>query len=108
MPINDKFFYINIRDYLALGNDNEAGEPMLNRVLSGFSCPKNPDVERFLKKSAVELGIDGVEFHAVHEGYLLALDSQIKCKLRRARKSGSYFIRPAFIESTYIFMEITD
>lgn len=54
MPINDKFFYINIRDYLALGNDNEAGEPMLDRVLSGFSCPKNPDVERFLKKSAVE------------------------------------------------------
>lgn len=27
---------------------------MLNRVLSGFSCPKNPDVEQFLKKSAVE------------------------------------------------------
>ena len=27
---------------------------MLDRVLSGFSCPKNPDVERFLKKSAVE------------------------------------------------------
>ena len=26
---------------------------MLDRVLSGFSCPKNPDVERFLKKSAV-------------------------------------------------------
>ena len=54
MEISDKFFYINIRDYLALGNDNGAGEPMLNRVLSGFSCPKNPDVERFLKKSAVE------------------------------------------------------
>lgn len=54
MPINDKFFYINIRDYLALGNDNKAGEPMLDRVLSGFSCPNNPDVERFLKKSAVE------------------------------------------------------
>lgn len=54
MSIRDKFFYINIRDYLALGNDNEAGEPMLDRVLSGFSCPKNPDVERFLKKSAVE------------------------------------------------------
>ncbi len=29
MPINDKFFYINIRDYLALGNDDKAGEPML-------------------------------------------------------------------------------
>ena len=54
MLINDKFFYINIRDYLALGNDNKAGEPMLARVLSGFSCPKNPDVECFLKKSAVE------------------------------------------------------
>ncbi len=54
MSINDKFFYINIRDYLALGNDEKAGEPMLARVLSGFSCPKNPDVERFLKKSAVE------------------------------------------------------
>ncbi len=54
MPIKDKFFYINIRDYLALGSDNKAGEPMLARVLSGFSCPKNPDVERFLKKSAVE------------------------------------------------------
>ena len=52
--ISDKFFYINIRYYLALGNDNEAGEPMLDRVLSGFSCPKNPDVERFLKKSAIE------------------------------------------------------
>ena len=54
MSMNDKFFYINIRDYLALGNDNKAGEPMLARVLSGFSCPKNPDVEHFLKKSAVE------------------------------------------------------
>lgn len=54
MPINDKFFYINIRDYLALGSDDKAGEPMLARVLSGFSCPKNPDVECFLKKSAVE------------------------------------------------------
>ena len=50
MEISDKFFYVNIRDYLALGNDNKAGEPMLNRVLSGFSCPKNPDVEQFLKK----------------------------------------------------------
>ena len=26
MAINDKFFYINIRDYLALGNDDKAGE----------------------------------------------------------------------------------
>ncbi len=27
---------------------------MLVRVLSGFSCPKNPDVEHFLKNSAIE------------------------------------------------------
>ncbi|MCM1540955.1 MAG: GNAT family acetyltransferase [Blautia sp.] len=54
MLINDKFFYINIRDYLALGNDEKAGEPMLVRVLSGFSCPQNVDVEFFLKNSAIE------------------------------------------------------
>lgn len=28
MQINDKFFYINIRDYLALGNDDKAGDAM--------------------------------------------------------------------------------
>ena len=54
MPENDKFFSVNIREYLALGNDEEAGEPALHELLSGFSCPKNPDVERFLKKSAIE------------------------------------------------------
>lgn len=54
MPENNKFFSVNIREYLALGNDEEAGEPALIELLSGFSCPKNPDVERFLKKSAIE------------------------------------------------------
>ena len=54
MPENDRFLSVNIREYLALGNDVEAGEPALNELLSGFSCPKNPDVERFLKKSAIE------------------------------------------------------
>ena len=54
MPENDKFFSVNIREYLALGNDEEAGEPALVELLSGFSSPKNKDVERFLKKSAVE------------------------------------------------------
>ena len=54
MPGNDKFFSVNIREYLALGNDEEAGEPALVELLSGFSSPKNKDVERFLKKSAVE------------------------------------------------------
>ena len=54
MPENDKFFSVNIREYLALGSDEEAGEPALVELLSGFSCPKNLDVERFLKKSAIE------------------------------------------------------
>ena len=54
MPENDRFFSVNIREYLALGNDEEAGEPALMELLSGFSCPQNPDVERFLKKNAVE------------------------------------------------------
>ncbi len=54
MPRNYKFFSVNIREYLALGNDEEAGEPALVELLSGFSSPKNKDVERFLKKSAIE------------------------------------------------------
>ena len=54
MAGNDKSFSINIREYLALGNDEEAGEPALAELLSGFSCSKNPDLERFLKKSAIE------------------------------------------------------
>lgn len=54
MSIKDSFFYINIRDYLALGTDDEAGEPELVRTISEFSCPQNPDVERFLKNSAIE------------------------------------------------------
>ena len=54
MLISDKFYAVNIREYLALGDDPEAGEPALDRLLSGFSCPKNLDVERFLKKNAIE------------------------------------------------------
>ena len=54
MLISDKFYAVNIREYLVLGDDPEAGEPALVKLLSGFSCPKNPDVERFLKKSAIE------------------------------------------------------
>ena len=54
MPGNDKFFSVNIREYLALGNDEEAGEPALVELLSVFSSPKNKDVEHFLKKSAIE------------------------------------------------------
>ena len=48
-----KFSVINIRRYLNSDNP-KLGESRLLKVLSGFSCPKNPDVERFLKKSSIE------------------------------------------------------
>ena len=50
MSVRDNYTMINIREYLALGADEEVGEPALVRLLSDFSCPKNPDVEHFLKK----------------------------------------------------------
>ena len=49
----NKFSVINIRRYLNSDNP-KLGESRLLQVLSGFSCPKNPDVERFLKKSSIE------------------------------------------------------
>ena len=54
MSVRDNYTMINIREYLALGTDEEVGEPALVRLLSDFSCPKNPDVEHFLKKNAIE------------------------------------------------------
>lgn len=44
MLTKDKFVVINIREYLALGNDTEDGEPVLMERLSEFSCPRNADV----------------------------------------------------------------
>lgn len=48
----NQFTVINIRKYLQ--NNEELGEDELNEILSEFSCPKNSDVEKFLKKSAIE------------------------------------------------------
>ena len=47
------FTILNIRDYLQ--NDNEIGEADLKQLISDFSCPLNPDVEKFLTKNAIEL-----------------------------------------------------
>ena len=41
----------NIRDYLGHG---KAEEYELQGVINSFTCPRNPDVERFLKSSAIE------------------------------------------------------
>lgn len=47
-----KYSVINIRKYLE-GNP-QLGEDYLLSILSEFSCPKNPDVETFFKKNAVD------------------------------------------------------
>ena len=53
MAAADKYKIINIRRYI--GNDNpELDEEALFQIISEFSCPKNPDVEHFLKKNAIE------------------------------------------------------
>lgn len=54
MEASDKFMFVNIREYLAEGDNDKVGEPELLRIISDFSCPKNPDVEHFLKDSSVD------------------------------------------------------
>ena len=49
-----KYFYINIREYLEQEGSNEIGEADLLEAISDFTCPRNPDVEIFLKNSAIE------------------------------------------------------
>ena len=53
MAEKNKYRIINIRRNI--GNENlELGEDELLQILSEFSCPMNPDVERFLKYSSIE------------------------------------------------------
>ena len=53
MTEKNKYRIINIRRYI--GNENpELGEDELRQIRSEFSCPMNPDVERFLKYSSIE------------------------------------------------------
>lgn len=54
MKTSDKFMFVNIREYLAQGDNEKVGDPKLLRIISGFSCPKNPDVEYFLKNNSIE------------------------------------------------------
>ncbi len=51
-PVNN-FIVLNIREYLE-NEDKRLGEDILEKLLSEFSCPLNPDVERFLKEQAIE------------------------------------------------------
>jgi predicted GNAT family N-acyltransferase len=53
MQTANDFVVLNIREYLE--NDNKRlGEDKLIQLLSEFSCPLNPDVERFLKQQSIE------------------------------------------------------
>ena len=47
----DRYFAANIRDYLS---GDEVRRQSLQETISEFTCPRNPDIERFLKNSAVE------------------------------------------------------
>ena len=51
-PANN-FIVLNIREYLE-NEDKRLGEETLVQLLSEFSCPLNPDVERFLKEQAID------------------------------------------------------
>lgn len=53
MQPTNNFIVLNIREYLENG-DKGLGEDKLVQLLSGFSCPLNMDVERFLKQQAIE------------------------------------------------------
>ena len=52
-PANN-FIVLNIREYLE-NEDKRLGEETLVQLLSEFSCPLNPDVERFLKEQAIDI-----------------------------------------------------
>jgi hypothetical protein len=49
----NRYSVINIRRYLNSDNP-KLGESRFLQVLSGFSCLRNTDVERFLEKSSIE------------------------------------------------------
>ena len=44
----------NIREFFSDKEDKVLGEEALQRILSEFSCDKNPDVEDFLKNKSIE------------------------------------------------------
>lgn len=48
---------INLKDIL---NDDSLGESVAQNVLSSFSCPLNPDVEYFLRHTAIEFSKQGI------------------------------------------------
>ena len=52
--MQDNLRIFNVLDFLASDTEDVVGEEMLKHSFSDFSCAKNIDVERFLKKSSIE------------------------------------------------------
>ena len=52
--MSEQFFIVNLREYLDENKPVYIGEDKLYKLLSSFSCPLNPDVENFLRNSAIE------------------------------------------------------
>ena len=54
MSVRNNYTMINIREYLALGTDEEVGEPALVRLLSDFHVQRTRMLNIFSKKNAIE------------------------------------------------------
>lgn len=50
--MTNTYYSVNIRRYIE--SKNEDDRQVLTSAISSFTCPRNPDIERFLKNSAVE------------------------------------------------------
>ena len=51
MPETENLYSLNIRDYF---NSRDSRIDVLSGLISSYTCPKNPDIERFLKNSAID------------------------------------------------------
>lgn len=50
----DNYTVVNIRDYFPKDEGGVTREDVLRDTISGFSCPLNKNVEKFLKEQAIE------------------------------------------------------
>ncbi len=52
--MENRYYASNIRRYINDVDEVYGGIQTLNDFITGFSCPKNPEVEEFLHKNAIE------------------------------------------------------
>ncbi|MBR3622813.1 MAG: GNAT family acetyltransferase [Selenomonadaceae bacterium] len=51
--MNDSYYSANLRTLIDNQDPAYIGEDRLMRIISGFSCPKNIEVEKFLQKNSI-------------------------------------------------------